>query len=78
MEKDKEKAVNAITEYLRTEASYADLMESAALAQSQIVNMMDTLAITLPTDQQPLTDEIPNFLNLAIHALMLLKPFETK
>lgn len=37
------KAQCEISQFLRTEAGYCDIMETAAMAQSQIINIMDKL-----------------------------------
>lgn len=68
------KAQCAISEYLRCEVHYSQLMEDAAMAQSQIIAIMDKLSY-LPEGEQPLTDEITGFLYNAMNALKLLRPF---
>lgn len=68
------KAQCAISEYLRCEIHYSILMEEAALAQSQIIAIMNKISY-LPEDQQPLTDDITNFLYNVMNALKLLRPF---
>lgn len=68
------KAQCAISEYLRCEIHYSALMEEAALAQSQIIAIMNKMSY-LPEDQQPLTDDITSFLYNVMNALKLLRPF---
>lgn len=68
------KAQCAISEYLRTEASYSDLMEEAAQAEAQIIALMDKQSY-LPQSEQLLTDDITAFLYHTMKALKLFKPF---
>lgn len=73
MEKEKEKAVKAIKEFLHDEVDYVTFMEEAVQAQTEIMNLIDE---SHKTGNAPDIEGIVTFFFHAIPAIKLLRPFE--
>lgn len=64
-----------VAEFFRNEVDYTTLMEDAALAQAQLVFMIEKLS-ALPEGEQPATNHISDFLIESLHLIRLLRPEE--
>lgn len=68
--------INAIKEFLAKEVDYTTLIEEAADAQAQLLNIMEEIQ-RLPPPLQPTTDKLTTFFYHAVPALKLLRAFST-
>jgi hypothetical protein len=70
-------AVKAINEFFHDDMSYAELMEDAAIAQQEIISVMNAASrpISGDTNDIPDMDRIPLFIYNAMRAFKLLRPF---
>jgi hypothetical protein len=70
-------AVREINEFFYQDTSYAEMMEDAAIAQQEIIGLMNVVSrpVSGDTGDIPVMDHISLFIFDAMKAFKLLRPF---